>query len=183
MTRSRNVEPAGSIPDRGAQESAGPRAFTGQARHRFPKSELMAAATLALAVAAGGYLRFAHLGARELSADEGASWAAASLSSVAQIVRQQPLLNPGKLALHDLALHVWMRLLGDSLYAMRSLSALAGTVAIIAVFLVTRELFSAADSPVLATHESRNDPHDLLSAFDALLFAVNLVTIKYSQEA
>ncbi|MBV8450730.1 MAG: hypothetical protein JOZ29_00460, partial [Deltaproteobacteria bacterium] len=35
-----------------------------------------------LAVALGGFLRFSNLGGREMSADEGASWAAASASSV-----------------------------------------------------------------------------------------------------
>lgn len=141
-----------------------------------------------LAIALGGFLRFSNLGGREMSADEGASWAAASASSVRQVLQLQPRLNPGKFAVHEIALHGWIRLFGDGLVAMRTLSALAGTLGIVAVFFLTRELFGLnhivtrrANESFL--HESAETPSYLLPAFAAVLFAVNLVFIKYAQEA
>jgi len=141
---------------------------------------------LAAALAVGGYLRFAGLGMQEMSADEGASWAAAAAPSAAEVLRLQARLNPGKLGVHDLALHLWMRTFGDSAGTMRTLSATAGTLAIIIVYLLTGELLragsgveDAAAQPAAVSAPAR----DLVAAIAALLFAVNLVTIKYSREA
>jgi hypothetical protein len=132
-----------------------------------------------------------------MSADEGASWAAARAPSLSEVLRLQPLLNPGKLAIHEVALHGWMRLFGDSLAALRSLSALAGTLAIVAVFFVAREIFADVSTPSLFDkgegkgergrlpnpHQRLPSDGDMLAALGALIFAINLVTIKYSQEA
>lgn len=142
----------------------------------------------ALAIALGAWLRFAGLAARELSADEGPSWAAAVAPSAADVLRLQARLNPGKLGVHDLALHYWIRAFNDSAPSMRALSAAAGTLAIVIVFLLTRELMAAS---VLPADSGQNVPptapsppdHDAVAAIAALLFAVNLVTIKYSREA
>ncbi|HWN57862.1 MAG TPA: hypothetical protein VNO74_07160, partial [Methylomirabilota bacterium] len=119
------------------------------------------------------------------SADEGASWAAASASSVAEVIALQPALNPGELPIHDLMLHGWIGLFGESLIAMRALSALLGVVSIALVYFVTRELFfsepgagSRATEPTLSS-----DDVTMVAALAALIFAVNLVTIKYSREA
>jgi len=103
-----------------------------------------AIAMLALAIIVGGYLRFASLGAREMSADEGASWGAAAEPTIRAVLHAQSNLNPGKAGLHDLALHLWMRALGGSLAVMRALSAMIGTLAILLVFVVARELFAAS---------------------------------------
>jgi len=139
------------------------------------------------ALVVGGFFRFADLGALEMSADEGASWAAASASSVAEVIALQPALNPGKLPIHDLMLHGWIALFGESLPAMRALSALLGVVSIALVYFVTRELFfsepgagsgSRATEPTLSS-----DDVTMVAALAALIFAVNLVTIKYSREA
>ncbi len=128
------------------------------------------AASLAIAVALGAWLRFAGLGAREMSADEGASWAAAAAPSLSAVVRTQALLNPGKLALYEVALHGWIGRFGDGIAAMRSLSAALDTLSILAVFALTRELLAGlADA-------------DAAAALAALLFAVNLVSIKYARE-
>lgn len=144
-------------------------------------------ALLVAAIAAGAYLRFVALSTSELSADEGASWAAAAVASVAGVLREQARLNPGELGLHDLILHYWMRLFGDGLVVMRSLSALAGVVAIGLVFFVAREVFFL-DELASATDNSEEraataESSDLVAAMATLLFAVNLVTIKYSREA
>lgn len=145
-------------------------------------------AVLALALVAGAYLRFSCLGVREMSADEGASWAAAAAPSAAEVLTLQARLNPGKLGVHDLALHFWMRTFGDSAGAMRALSAAAGTLAIGILFFATRELLHLR----LASNDSGDNAppdapsaqdHDAVAAMAAIVFAVNLVTIKYSREA
>jgi hypothetical protein len=148
-----------------------------------------AVAVLVLAVALGGILRFCDLGGLEMSADEGSSWAAASASSVSQVLQLQPQLNPGKFAVHELALHEWILLFGDGLAAMRALSAMAGTLGIVVVFFLARDLFGL--SPIVTRGEnikvvleSTETPSYVLpAAFAAMLFAVNLVFIKYAREA
>ncbi|MGH7913649.1 MAG: hypothetical protein ACREPW_03220, partial [Candidatus Binataceae bacterium] len=143
-------------------------------------------ALLAVALALGAWLRFAAIGAREMSADEGASWAAASAPSLAEVVRLQAILNPGKLAVYEIVLHGWIRLFGDGLGAMRALSAMLDTFSIVVVFALVSELIGARSS----TSQSESIvfggiPHEeaeTVSALAALLFAVNLVTIKYARE-
>ena len=136
---------------------------------------------MALALFAGAYLRFTDLGAREMSADEGASWAAASAPTIREVLRAQNHLNPGKAGLHDLALHLWMRAFGERLTAMRALSATVGTLAILLVFGAAREIF-AASSQADETVGSASDQRDEAAAIAALIFAVSLITIKYSRE-
>ncbi len=136
---------------------------------------------LVTALAAGAALRFVGLGAREMSADEGASWAAASAPTVGEVLRLQARLNPGKLALHDLALHAWIGAFGDGLASMRAMSAALGTFAIVMVYLVSRELLlmSLANR---AGDENRRDA-DGVAALSALTFALSSVPIGYSREA
>ncbi|MBI3758198.1 MAG: hypothetical protein HY269_00380, partial [Deltaproteobacteria bacterium] len=111
-------------------------------------------ATLALALIVGGYLRFVDLGTREMSADEGASWAAASAPTVREVLVVQNHLNPGKAGLHDVALHLWMSAFGNGLSAMRALSAVIGTISILLVLGASREILAASceaandDAPV-----------------------------------
>jgi 4-amino-4-deoxy-L-arabinose transferase-like glycosyltransferase len=137
-------------------------------------------ALLILALAWGSVLRFEALGAREMSADEAASWASAAAPTVARVISLQTGLNPGKLPLHDLLLHAWMALFGDGLFAMRALSALCGVAAIALVYLAARELLQ--DSKGSRT-EAALERAALTSGFAALLFALSLITIKYSREA
>ncbi|MBF6570647.1 MAG: hypothetical protein IVW54_17420 [Candidatus Binataceae bacterium] len=148
-----------------------------------------AIAILACALATGGVLRFANLGAREMSADEGASWAAASAPTLRGVLRAQIHLNPGKAGLHDVMLHAWIGAWGDSLAAMRALSALAGTIAIALVFALTREMLAigaaapgAAKADAGAGAEFSAGARDCAAACAAMLFAGSLVTIKYSRE-
>lgn len=139
-------------------------------------------ALLALALAAGAILRFYRLGAFEMSADEGASWAAAAAPSLSAVLRSQVALNPGKAGLHDVTLHLWMRAFGDGLVAMRALSAAAGLVAIALMFALTREALAPAAGDGSAVWFAPDD-RDLAAAIAALLFAVNLVMVKYAREA
>jgi mannosyltransferase len=108
-----------------------------------------------------------------MSADEGASWGAASEPTVAAVIQRQAILNPGKLPIHDLMLHAWIAAFGQSLTAMRTLSVMIDTISILLVFFLTCELFADA---------AGIDPA-LVAAIAALLFAVSIVTIKYSREA
>jgi ubiquinone/menaquinone biosynthesis C-methylase UbiE len=143
------------------------------------------AVLLSVAIALGALLRFAHLGAREMSADEGASWAAASAASLKDVLALQPKLNPGKFAVHELLLHGWIRIFGNGLASIRALSALAGTLVIIAVFFVARELFDlgcAMPKPEAAERCRNESSPAAVAAFAALLVAVNLVFIKYARE-
>ena len=147
----------------------------------FPTPGCGTLAILALALLIGGGLRFADLGRREMSADEGASWAAASAPTVHAVLLAQSTLNPGKAGLHDLALHLWIRAFGDRLATMRMLSAALGTLAIVLVFGTARELFAAGINSAVGTRPDAHR-HDEAAAIAALIFAVNLVTIKYSRE-
>jgi mannosyltransferase len=135
---------------------------------------------LVLALALGALLRFSYLGAYEMSADEGASWAAAAQPSLLDVLHSQRHLNPAELGLHDLTLHYWMDLFGDSLLAMRTLSALAGTLAIFLTWTAVRELL-ALDTDAGSPSATAPD-RDLTAALAALMLAVNLITIKYSRE-
>jgi len=103
-------------------------------------------ALLAAAIALGAWLRFATIGAREMSADEGASWAAAAAPRLAGVVHLQAVLNPGKLAVYEILLHGWMKIFGDGLGAMRALSAMFDTMSIVVVFVLVRELIGARSS-------------------------------------
>ena len=134
-------------------------------------------ALLVLALALGAILRFADLGAYEMSADEGASWAAAAQPSLMEVVRAQRRLNPAELGLHDMMLHCWRDLFGAGLAAMRALSALAGTISIALTFAVTSELLALDLAP-----DTADGPRATTSALAALLLAANLVTIKYARE-
>ena len=140
-----------------------------------------ALALLLVALLAGTYLRFNHLGALKMSADEGATWAAADAPSIREVVALQQTHNPGKLALHDLMLHGWIAIFGDGLFAMRSLSALFGLVTIILMVPLTRELFRIGFEG--DGRSFRQSDIDLIAALGALTCAISLVTIKYEREA
>jgi hypothetical protein len=143
-------------------------------------------ALLAAAIALGAWLRFATIGAREMSADEGASWAAAAAPRLAGVVHLQAVLNPGKLAVYEILLHGWMKIFGDGLGAMRALSAMFDTMSIVVVFVLVRELIGARSSTPriesLAFGGIPPEEAETVAALAALLFAVNLVTIKYARE-
>jgi hypothetical protein len=137
---------------------------------------------LLVAIVLGGYLRFSDLGRLEMSDDEGASWAAAAAPSLSGVVTLQARLNPGKLAVHEVALHWWMALFGECIVAQRSLSATLGTISILIVFWIAWEL----SRPPPGTDDvgsSARDEATVIAALGAVVYAANLVTIKYAREA
>lgn len=136
---------------------------------------------LILALAAGAVLRFANLGGNEMSADEAATWAAAAAPSVSQVIALGEQLNPGKIAAHEVLLHGWIAMFGDGIVALRALSALFGTLAILLVFWVARELLIASPLHSAAPGLPDADAY-LAAAIAALIFAVSLVMLKYSRE-
>ena len=130
---------------------------------------------LAMALMLAAALRFYRLGYADLSADEAAAWAGASAPTVRAVIEREHLLDPGKLALYDLALHGWISLGGDSVKWMRSLSALLGLVVIVLVFAVTREL-------ILNLRVTIDVPGaELAGAFAALVAAANLTLINQAR--
>lgn len=145
----------------------------------YARQNILNATILAAALLVGGWLRFRALGALDLTADEAPSWLAASASTVGEAIHQGLERNPGRLAAYEVALHFWMHAFGDSIAAIRALSALLGTIAIALVFLVARELFTSERdneaSPLVGERSA-------IAALSALVFALNVVAVRYSQE-
>ena len=78
----------------------------------------LALVVMVIALLVGAYLRFEDLSALEMSADEGATWAAAHAPTVREVIAVQQTHNAGKLPVHDLILHGWIAAFGDGLVAM-----------------------------------------------------------------
>lgn len=140
----------------------------------------LALVVMFVALLAGTYLRFDNLGALQMSADEGATWAAADAPSIREVIALQQTHNPGKLPLHDLTLHGWIAIFGDGMAAMRSLSALFGLATIIMMVPLTRETFRIKFEGDLTLSQS---DVDMIAALSGLICAVSLITIKYQREA
>ncbi len=135
------------------------------------RPELFALGLLALALALGAFLRFEHLRRPNLSADEGATWAAASEPTANEVIAREHQLDPGKLPLYDLLLHGWMRGFGDGEVAMRAMSAALGTIAIALVFAAVRESCRS-----LCADPGAVDGN-VAGAFAALIYAVSFMTV------
>jgi len=138
---------------------------------------------LALALAVGVFARLYNLAAIEMSADEGETWAAAASPSVIKVFHQAEELNPGKMSVHDVALHEWMRVFGDSLFSIRACSAAFGSISILLVFLVGGEAFAGETKG--GTRDAASDLSELgsdsIGAVAALLFAVNFRMIMHAR--
>jgi mannosyltransferase len=131
----------------------------------------LARALLAVALVIGVSVRFHRLGRAQMDVDEGASWAGASVPTLGEVVAMERQLDPGKLALYDLMLHEWIAVFGDGLPAMRAMSAVLGTIAILLVFAAVREACrDQDDASVAATGE-------LAGALAALAIATNLTLV------
>jgi hypothetical protein len=137
---------------------------------------------LAFAIALGAWFRFAHLGASELDGDEAVSWRAASASTLAEVARLHEKMNRGKLPIYSIALHLWLKLFGQSEAALRGLSATLGTLAIALVWFA---VYEAVRAPSMRTPEAGVNPIDasVAAGLCALITAASLVMIRYSREA
>jgi hypothetical protein len=134
----------------------------------------MSIAVLALALVSGIYSRFHGLVRYELFIDEGHSWAAAAAPSVKEVIAYDPQ-HQGKLAIYYLILHAWMHVFEDSLWWMRALSATFGTINIILVFVVVRDLFLSLDKG------SSKSQVEMVAGVAALLVALNPTIISLDQ--
>jgi hypothetical protein len=146
----------------------------------LPNQSRLSFLILGAAVVVGGWLRFSGLNAYEMTSDEGCTWAAAAAPTASGALQLALRLNPGKLGLEDLVLHFWMRAFGDSVASLRALSAVLGTLAIVLVFAVVKELLMLdCESPGSPSHEERR----AIAALSALVFALNVIAIRHSREA
>jgi mannosyltransferase len=121
------------------------------------------------------FLRFYRLDAQSLWADEG--------NSVSLSGRSLPFITAG--AAHDIhpplyyyVLHFWMRVFGNSEFAVRALSALLGTMLVYLIYLLGRHLadhwlglvaaFLSAISPFQVYYSQETRMYILLAALSAL---------------
>jgi uncharacterized membrane protein len=114
-----------------------------------------------------------------LSNDEAASWVSAAVPTIRQVVRFDYHANPGKLAFHTILLHLWMPFCGDDVWCLRVLSACLGTLTLLLVYVVTRELLAQSDGVVAFSDKLVDE----VAASSALICSVMLVLVRYSREA
>ena len=152
-------------------------------RRNFPLGgwQFWTATLLCAALVLGSVLRFFRHGSRELSIDESLSWFAAAAPSVTDLLRIQHGVDSGKLAIHELALRGWMRMFGESEGALRAMSALIGSLSIVLVFVLAREILSAVSAT--ETEDRRQSRIYLIAAVAALLFAVGLPAVEIARQA
>jgi hypothetical protein len=161
------------------RESAADDTKLGAAHRRISLESIL---LLSFALALGAWFRFAHLGSSELDGDEAVSWRAASASTVAEVARLHEKMNRGKLPIYSIALHLWLKLFGQSEAALRGLSATLGTLVIALVWFA---VYEAVRAPSMRTPEAGADPIDasVAAGMCALITAASLVMIRYSREA
>ncbi len=150
---------------RAVRQAASGRHFSSTAQPWFAR------AVLAAAIVIGAGARFHRLGLAQMDVDEGASWAGASVPTLGEVVAMERRIDPGKLALYDLMLHEWIGVFGDRLSAMRAMSAVVGTIAIVLVFAAVREACRGPDDAGGVT------VGELAGAFAALAVATNLTLV------
>ena len=112
-----------------------------------------------------------------MSPDEGASWAAASAPTAAEVIARQPALNPGELPIHDLMLHGWIALFGSSMTRCARCRRPSASCRYCWSTLLTVNCLFKEQSALT------RDDVGIVAGLGAMVFAVNLVTIKYSREA
>lgn len=144
-------------------------------RHWLRDRSTAGQSLLAIALACGALIRFRQLDATSMTADEGAAWFAAVLP-VSHLVKLQPQLDSGKLALYDLLLHYWILVFGDSLRSMRGLSAAIDTVSILLMFAAVRELYRTVAG-------SNGRTGEVAGGFAALMFAFNVALVQSARTA
>lgn len=112
-------------------------------------------------LALGALLRFYHLGVEELWLDE--SWSA---HMVSQKWSWEFVLEENTPPLYYVLLKLWRILAGDSEFSLRALSALAGSLFVLATIWMGKELFDEA-----------------VGLWSGVFVAINPMAIYYSQEA
>jgi mannosyltransferase len=112
----------------------------------------------------GAALRFADLGGESIWRDEGTSIYLAH-QPVGEILRNRAGFN--HCPLHFVLLRGWVSVFGDSEASVRAPSAIFGSLSILLMFIVTLQLFRKRGTALAA----------------ALLMAVSLFQVEYSQEA
>ena len=141
-------------------------------------SRLFAFILLALAVTLGAFYRFHRLARWDMNGDEGIAWVAAAKPALHQVVAAfWRFENGGKLPLFDIVLHGWVRVFGDSLFAMRAMSAALGTVAIVLMFVAVREIGRSLGGQAGA------EAGEVGGAFAALIYALNLTLVMSDRTA
>ncbi|HLK87637.1 MAG TPA: hypothetical protein VKT27_14120 [Candidatus Binataceae bacterium] len=128
-----------------------------------------------MALMLGAALRLYRLGYADLSADEAAAWAGASAPTLRAVVERERLLDPGKLALYDLALHAWIAAGGDGVGWMRTFSAMLGVCVVALMFAVARELMLGLTETIEFSRI------ELAGAFAALVAAANLTLVNQAR--
>lgn len=118
---------------------------------------------LAAAVLAGGFARFLHLGARSLWLDEAISLEIARLDfrNFLSVISRREV----NMSLYYVLLHFWIRL-GQNEFTLRALSAVFGTLVIVAIYALASE-WMGKDTGMFA----------------CWLAALNPALVAYSQEA
>jgi hypothetical protein len=133
---------------------------------------------LALAVILGAFYRFHRLARWDMNGDEAIAWAAAIKPTLRRVSATfWRIENGGKFPLFDFALHGWVRMFGDSLFAMRALSAAMGTLAIVLMFVAVREICRALGGEAYAA------AGEVAGAFAALFYALNLTIVASDRTA
>jgi len=124
---------------------------------------------LAIAVIVGAYYRFHQLDRWDMNGDEAVAWAAATKPSLHKAAETfWKVEYGGKLPVYDIVLHIWVRLFGDSLFAMRAMSAALGTLAVVLLFAAVREVGRSLGGPEGA------EAGEVGGGFAALICALNL---------
>lgn len=165
-TKSIQAERATSTPSALAWQSA-----WNVASSAWCSERLFAWVLLIAALILGLHLRLFQLARWDMSGDEGASWAAASVPSLHEVVRAEERLDPGKLAVYDVILHEWIGVFGDSIFAMRVMSVGLGIISLVLVFTAVREICGALGDTSLAFGETAG-------AFAAFIYATNLTVVQ-----
>lgn len=119
---------------------------------------------LALIIAGGCFLRFWQLGTQSLWFDEGyTAWMITHLPrEIVYLIRAD--VSP---PLYYLLLYVWTQSFGNTEFALRSMSAIAGCLAL----------------PLMALTARRITRSWLASAVATLLFSLSVLQVQYAQEA
>ena len=129
-------------------------------------------ALLVIAVLLGARYRFHKLQRWDMNDPEGSTWAAVIAPNVCEVVKTFWQVEfGGKHPAYDLVLYEWVRAFGASLSAMRAMSALLGTIAIVLLFFAVREIYLALQG------EAGAEDGEMAGAFAALVFALNITLL------